>query len=312
MANGCSVTGVTQEIARVGRQAEMPLTDPTIEILVPIPSGKPKPDYSVELKSLCRMQTCQPTPLGIPGVGRSGWDGESLRGLKAYYDVARKTQQSDPNAALRIVLKHRRWEVVDPAEAPPSSGVIGGDVFTPAFDAAFAGIKTKNEKYLHCLQHIDEHGESEFLINCFGVAREDGGRGKQARGEASSAELFLHDMYWLLKSLGYVPPANAGGVKTMLSLEKHSVQLKLLARVLCIGAVVQQQREAKSDLERQCRGAMRKGPFDRASHRMRAVEELGVLVLESGTLRSGLRAEDGVLVPTDDSEREFKAEWLSS
>ena len=45
---------------------------------------------------------------------------------------------------------------------------------------------------------------------------------------------------------------------------------------------------------------------------MRAVEELGVLVLESGTLRSGLRAEDGVLVPTDASEREFKAEWLSA
>jgi len=58
---------------------------------------------------------------------------------------------------------------MDPAEAPPSGGVMCGDVFTPAFDAAFAGIMTKPKKYLHCLQHIDEHGESEFLINCFGV-----------------------------------------------------------------------------------------------------------------------------------------------
>ena len=124
----------------------MPLTDPTIEILVPTPSGEPKPDYSEELKSLRRMQTCQPTPLDIPGVGRSDWDEESLRGLKAFYDVARKTQQLDPNAALQIVLKHRCWKVVDPAEAPPPDGVMGGGVFTPAFDAAFAGIMTQNEE----------------------------------------------------------------------------------------------------------------------------------------------------------------------
>ena len=165
---------------------------------------------------------------------------------------------------------------------------------------------------MHCLHQIDEHGESKFLINCFGVASEDGGRGKQSRGEASSAELFLHEMYWRLKPLGYVPPANEGSVKTTVSLEQHAVELKLLARILCIGAVLQHQCKAKSDLERLCRGARPKGPFDRASHRMRADEELGVLVLESGTLRSSLRADDGVLVLTDASESEFKAEWLSA
>jgi hypothetical protein len=224
---GCTLREQFQAAMRFGREAELPLVDQCVCILVDcIPPGvraqqvaagkkqplKP-PTYDDELKLLQRRlgatarryaqeeSLAGGRPLGVPAMRLAA---DSMLRIMAHGTLERKFQVADHFTALERCLAHYGWgcQIDDSTTAEQAPADLSElDDWEVDEDDEFVVGLTEKGKYEWALEHVFDRGEEAFLMDCYGRAAQKRSKTSNLTGK----EKFLLNMFWRVKPLGEVP-----------------------------------------------------------------------------------------------------------
>ena len=231
---GCMLLAMFQAGMRYGRQADHPLGDKTICLLLKcMPPGeraklvqlkKKKaivpPTYEEEYKRLvkrrgaaARMMARELAASGGRSIGvkpERNISDQILR-VMAHSALERKAQIIDHYSSVLRCIRQYKWaiepESLADAESLPALDISGLEDVVEDADDRFAAGTTELEKSEAVLEYIVENGEDAFFNECFGLAPKETGSARHK----SSLQQYLVRAHWLLKPIGRLPEFCAGG-----------------------------------------------------------------------------------------------------
>ena len=225
---GCMLLAMFQAAMRFGRQANHPLGNQTISLLVKcmppgereklVRLGKKKPivnpTYDEEYKRLVkrrgaatRMMAREITASGGRsfGVAPARTIADQILRVMAHGLLERKFQIVNHAQAVMQCIRHYGWTVepesFDESETRLSNDTDEVDEFEEDEDDKFGAGFSEIEKWQHILSKIVTDGEEDFFNNCYGIAVDE----KTMRAYKSSVQQYMVRAYWILKPIGRLP-----------------------------------------------------------------------------------------------------------